>query len=122
MEKHKVLYVDDEPTNLLLFDLNLKKRFHVLTAESGKDGLEVLRSHPDTAVVISDMKMPGMNGLEFIAALKELYPEKHCMILTGYEINPEMQDALNSGLIIRCLKKPMKMDDLATLVIKLIEG
>ena len=117
MEKHKVLYVDDEPTNLLLFDLNLKKRFQVLTAESGKEGLEVLLKHPDTAVVISDMKMPGMNGLEFIAALKELYPNKKCMILTGYEINPEMQDALNSGLILRCLKKPMKMDDLAKIIL-----
>jgi response regulator RpfG family c-di-GMP phosphodiesterase len=122
MEKHKILYVDDEPTNLLLFEINLKKRFHVLTAESGKDGLEILQSHPDTALVVSDMKMPGMNGLEFIQALKEVYPDKKCFILTGYEINSEMQNALNSGLILKCLRKPMNMKDLASMMEKSIEA
>ena len=121
MEKSKILYVDDEPTNLLLFEINLKKKFHILTAESGRVGLEMLKSHNDTALVVSDMKMPGMNGLEFIRALKEIYPEKRCFILTGYEVNTEMQDALNSGLILRCLRKPMNMNDLASMIQKTIE-
>jgi len=51
----KVLYVDDEPINLMLFKANFKKKFDIITAESGNEGLQLLKSNPDTKVVISDI-------------------------------------------------------------------
>ena len=62
----KILYVDDEPINLQLFILNFRKKHQVFTAEDGFKALEVLNREPGIIIVISDMKMPGMNGLEFI--------------------------------------------------------
>ena len=58
-----ILYVDDEDVNLMLFELNFKKKFNVLTALNGEKGLEILKDNNNVEVVISDMKMPGMNGI-----------------------------------------------------------
>jgi len=65
-EHHTILYVDDEPINLELFEMNFQKRFNVLKALSGAEGLKILESKADISFVVSDMKMPGMSGLEFI--------------------------------------------------------
>ena len=116
MEKLKILYVDDEPSNLYLFDIILNGKYQVLTAECGKDGLEVLAGHPDISVVVSDMKMPGMDGIEFIRALKELHPHMRCFILTGYEITPEIEQAMKTGLILQHLSKPMNMNEIASII------
>ncbi|HCX99748.1 MAG TPA: two-component system response regulator, partial [Bacteroidales bacterium] len=64
-KKISVLYVDDEPINLRLFELNFKNAFNVTTALSGFDGLEILKNNPDIPVVVSDMRMPKMDGIEF---------------------------------------------------------
>ena len=69
-KKHVILYVDDEPTNLLLFKIHFQKKYTVLTGNSGSDGLALLHSNPEVVVVVSDMKMPGMNGIEIIKAAK----------------------------------------------------
>lgn len=107
--KTKILYVDDEPINLELFKINFEKKFEVFIANDAFQGLELLEKEKDILVVISDMKMPKMNGIEFIKKAKELYPDKKYYILTGYEINAEIQDALNSGLILRYFSKPFNV-------------
>ena len=55
MEKRKILYVDDEEINLLLFEANLEKKYTVLTAEDGISALEILSENKDIEIVISDM-------------------------------------------------------------------
>jgi len=65
-EKIKILYVDDEEPNLYLFKYNFSKYFEVFTANRGSEALEVLNEQHDIKVVISDMKMPLMSGIEFI--------------------------------------------------------
>ena len=105
-EKITLLYVDDEPTNLLLFELNFNKVFDILIADSGLEGLEILRENPHIKAVISDMRMPEMNGIEFIKASKEEFSEISYFILTGYEIDEEIFEALNQGLIKKLFKKP----------------
>ena len=122
MDKHKILYVDDEPANLLLFEVNLENKYHVLTAESGSDGLEILSGHRDVIAVISDMKMPGMDGIEFLTKLKMDFPGMKCFIFTGYGVTPEIQQALNNNLILRCLNKPMDMREIAKIVVEAIES
>ena len=101
-----LLYVDDEPLNLKLFEINFKKSFEVITALSGEDGLKKLSKNPSVRVVISDMRMPGMNGLEFITAAKSEYPNIVFFILTGYDISPEIAKALDIKLINKYFSKP----------------
>lgn len=101
-----ILYVDDEKINLIVFEANFKNDYHVLVASSGQEGIEVLTKHPEISIVFSDMKMPGMNGIEFIEEVKKTRPEISCFILTGYSINSEIKDALDNQLIINYFQKP----------------
>ncbi|MGV8828186.1 MAG: response regulator [Breznakibacter sp.] len=117
----KILYVDDEPINLQLFVLNFRKKHQVFTAEDGFKALEVLNREPGIIIVISDMKMPGMNGLEFIKMAKERFPEKKFYILTGYEITPEIQEALRTGLILKYFNKPFNIKEIETTINEAIE-
>jgi two-component system, response regulator, stage 0 sporulation protein F len=110
----KILYVDDEPINLMLFKVNFKKKFTVLTADSGLAGLEQLKSNTDIRVVISDMKMPGMNGIEFIRIAKKEFPVISFFILTGFEITDEISAALNEKLIHKYFRKPFNIKDIET--------
>lgn len=111
-EKIKILYVDDEPTNLMLFDSMFERKFHILTAESGFLGIDLLSKNPDIRVVISDMKMPMMDGIEFITRAKSMYPDIQFYILTGFEITPRIQESLSSGLVLKYFQKPFKMAEI----------
>lgn len=114
--KTKLLYVDDESINLLLFEINFSTKYNVLTASSGAKGLEILDLNPDTTVIVSDMKMPSMNGIEFITKAKEKFPKKEFFILTGFDITDEIQDALNTGLIVKYFRKPFNMKEMDTAI------
>lgn len=111
-QKIKLLYVDDEYINLELFKINMEKKYQVIIAVNGNEGLQMLYENPDTTLVISDMKMPGMNGIEFIEKARETYPEKKYFILTGFEITDEIRNALNKGHIIKYFRKPFNMKEI----------
>jgi two-component system, response regulator, stage 0 sporulation protein F len=115
-DKLKLLYVDDEEMNLKLFELNFNKKYEVITAESGIDALNLMDAHLDIEMVISDMKMPGMTGLEFIKKAKEKYPDIKYYILTGYDVTDEIQAALNSNLILKCFRKPFGFDEINIMI------
>lgn len=106
--KKTILYVDDEPINLRLFALNLKRDFNVLTAESAAQGISVLNANNEISVVISDMRMPGMNGLEFILKARNDRKDIKYFILTGYDITFEIAQALANGIIIEYFSKPFE--------------
>jgi len=114
MNKPKILYVDDEPLNLLLLKANLSKQYEILTAPDGLSGLEVLKNNLDINVVFSDMKMPHMNGIEFIRQATGIAPRNFYYIVTGFDINAEIQDALDQGLIRKYFSKPFNMDEIAS--------
>ena len=109
----KILYVDDEVINLELLQLTFLNEFTVVTAESSREGLKLLALNPDIHVVISDLKMPVMNGLEFIKEVKRNNPEKVCMLLTGFMESEIMLEGFNKELIFRYLMKPWNKDELA---------
>jgi two-component system response regulator (stage 0 sporulation protein F) len=111
-EKYKILYVDDEIINLQLFKLVFSKIYEVLTAENGLKGLELLDNNQDISIVISDMKMPFMNGIEFIQKSKAKYVDISYFILTGYEITDEIQEALDLGLIVKYFRKPFNKSEI----------
>lgn len=112
-EGKKVLYVDDEEINLLIFCKKMEKKYHVITAESGEKGLRILEKDLDIKHIVSDLKMPGMSGLEFIEKAKAKFPEKKYYILSGYAKNREMQDAIDSGLIIAYWMKPADFEKIS---------
>lgn len=104
--KIKILYIDDEEINLELFEFNFSSKYDVITGCCGKKGLECLEKHPDVDVVISDMKMPGMDGLEFIRQAKARFKDIKYFILTGYDISQQIRNALDSHLILGYFQKP----------------
>ncbi|MFN8207327.1 MAG: response regulator [Bacteroidales bacterium] len=112
MEKVKILYVDDEPINLQLFEANLKRDYQVFTAEGGVKGLEILDSNKDILVVVSDMKMPRMNGMEFIHLAISRFPQVRYYILTGFDITDEIQDAIQRGVIQKYFRKPFNIKEI----------
>ncbi|MDA3955035.1 MAG: response regulator [Bacteroidales bacterium] len=119
-ENATILYVDDEELNLTLFQLNFKKRFNVLLAESGLEGLEMLKRNNNIVVVISDMKMPGMNGIEFIKLARKEFPKIRFFLLTGYEINEEIADALNDRLIHKYFRKPFNKSEIEEAILEFL--
>lgn len=110
--KTKILYVDDEMLNLRLFQINFKTKYEVLTAYNGNEGLAILEDNPDISVVVSDMKMPNMNGVEFIKKAKEKHPGMKFYILTGFEITNEIQEALSTKLILKYFQKPFNLNEI----------
>jgi two-component system response regulator (stage 0 sporulation protein F) len=121
-EKISILYVDDEPVNLQLFKFNFHKKFNIITAASGFEGLDLLNHNPKISIVISDMKMPGMNGLEFITKAKLLFPGIVFFILTGFDITPEIEEALNTKLIRKYCNKPFKIKELEEAIIQVLNN
>jgi two-component system response regulator (stage 0 sporulation protein F) len=117
-EKTTLLYVDDEPINLTLFTINFKNKFRVITTESGIDGLAKLNLYPEIAVVISDMKMPGMSGIEFIEAAKKKFPDVTYFILTGFDITEEIAEAMKKGIINKYFRKPFNMKEVEESIIE----
>lgn len=118
----KILYVDDEEFNVKLFKLNFSNLYNVLTANSGMEGIEIINSNQDIEFIVSDMKMPEMNGLEFINEVKKIKKEIPCMILSGYCETPEIREALNSNIIVNYMIKPFNVKKLNDVINKNIKA
>ena len=110
--KTTILYVDDDLLNLEIFAYKMNQKYNVITAMSGLQGLTALNTNSEIKIVISDMKMPGMNGIEFIKNAKKKFPNIICYILTGYAITEEIASALNEKIIEKYFNKPYNMKDL----------
>ncbi|OGR19612.1 MAG: histidine kinase [Desulfobacterales bacterium GWB2_56_26] len=102
----KVLFVDDEENILHSIKRELRKRFQIHTAGSGIEALEVLKNEGPFAVIVSDMRMPGMDGIQLLAAVKDQYPDTIRLMLTGNADQETAIEAVNKGQIFRFLNKP----------------
>ncbi len=111
--KPVILYVDDEHINLFLFGRLMDKYFDVLTASSGPEGLQKLEEHPEIKVVITDLRMPKMDGLEFIEKAKSDFSDRPYFILSGFEKSDEVKDAINNGLVEEYIQKPYSSEVVA---------
>ncbi len=112
----KVLFVDDVPAILEGYKRLLHGEFPIETAVGGKQGLAVLSERGPFAVVVSDMRMPEMDGVEFLSLVKERFPETVRMVLTGYADMESAMNAVNEGNIFRFLTKPCARGPLAKAV------
>lgn len=104
--KAKILFVDDDTNILAGYARQLYKQFAVDTAEGGEKGLEMVSSNGPYAVVVADMRMPGMHGVDFLRQVKTLSPHTVRMMLTGNVDQQTAIDAVNEGHVFRFLNKP----------------
>lgn len=109
-ERPRILCVDDEARVLASLSRVLRAWFDVSTAESAAKGLEAIRDEEPFAVVISDMRMPGVDGATFLAAVKQLTPDTVRILLTGHADLEASVRAINRGGIFRYLQKPCPPD------------
>jgi response regulator RpfG family c-di-GMP phosphodiesterase len=109
----RVLCVDDEPHILEGLRDSLRRSFDVRLATSGAEGLALLEQEPDAyAVVVSDMRMPVMNGAAFLSQAKRVAPNTVRLLLTGYSDVDAAIKAVNDGQLFRFLTKPCPPDEL----------
>ena len=101
-----LLLVDDEP-NILAALRRLVRRdgYQVFSASGGKEGLELLAQH-EIDVIVSDQRMPGMTGVEFLRTVKTMYPDTVRIVLSGFTELQSVTDAVNEGAIYKFLTKP----------------
>lgn len=111
MTNTKLLYVDDEFVNLQLFKFNFQKQFQLFLASSGQEALDIIESE-DISVIISDLKMPKMNGIELVRRIKNNYPDKICFMLSAYDFSEALNMGLEESDIFEYISKPWKRETL----------
>ena len=112
----RVLFVDDEPNVLQSIRRSLRKQFELDTADGGEEALQKMANEGPFAVIVSDMRMPGMNGVELLSAAKKRWPDTVRIMLTGNADQQTAVDAVNEGDVFRFLNKPCEAPDLAKAV------
>jgi response regulator RpfG family c-di-GMP phosphodiesterase len=107
-----VLCVDDEPRVVDSLAVQLRKDFHILTANGGNAALRMLKEGAAPMVIVSDMRMPGMDGATLLKHVKQLYPDVTRILLTGETGRDAAVAAVNEGQIFRFLTKPCSTETL----------
>jgi len=102
----KILFVDDDPNLLASYQRQLRSIYTVETSPDGKQGLEAISRRGPYNVIVSDYRMPGMNGVQFLSRAREIAPDSVRMLLTGYADLQTSIEAVNEGSIFRLLTKP----------------
>ena len=108
----RILFVDDDRSVLDGLKRMLHGEIEVETATSGTEGLATIHLFGPFAIVISDMRMPGLNGAEFLARVRELAPHTVRMLLTGHNDLKRAIAAVNEGQIFRYLSKPCEKEEM----------
>ncbi|MBZ0157354.1 MAG: response regulator [Alphaproteobacteria bacterium] len=120
-EEIRILCVDDEPNVLnSLRRLFLDDDYTILTAASGQEGLGLLEREP-VHLVISDYRMPGMNGVEFLKEVCREWPDTVRIVLSGYADTASIVSAINEGQIYKFIPKPWNDDELKVTVSNALE-
>ncbi|BDU77909.1 HD domain-containing phosphohydrolase [Mesoterricola sediminis] len=112
----RVLFVDDDPLILTALARAFRKRFDLTTATSGREALDLIRTAPPFAVLVADMRMPGMDGVELLQEVKVLSPDTTRIMLTGQGDQLTAIEAVNSGSVFRFLTKPCDLGALGDMV------
>lgn len=110
-EKIKILYVDDEENNLTSFKANFRRVYDIFTASSAEEGRRLLETN-DIEVIITDQRMPGMTGVEFLESIIVDFPDPMRILLTGYTDIQALIDAVNKGQIYRYMTKPWNEEEM----------
>ena len=115
-KKLKLLVVDDEPDNLDLLYRTFRRDFKVYKADSAFTAMDVLEAEGEMALIISDQRMPEMNGTEFLGKTFEIFPNTVRILLTGYTDVEDLVEAINSGKVFKYITKPWNPEELKVVV------
>ena len=109
-EKRTVLFVDDDEIILRSIKRGfLDEPYNQLFAKSGNEALEILQKE-EAHVIVTDMRMPGMDGIELLKIVREMYPHIVGIVLSGYTEMATLQKAVNQGEIFKFIPKPWKLE------------
>ncbi len=109
----KVLLVDDEEKLLAGLSRQLREKFDILTASSGDAAVGMLKKERNIAVIVCDMRMPGMNGIQVLKEFSKKSPATSRIILTGFASQECAVDSINQGHVFKFINKPCTMEVLA---------
>ena len=109
----RILCVDDDPNILQAYQRSLRRQFSIEPALGGEEALAAVTNQGPYAVVVSDMRMPGMDGVELLSKVRQLAPDTVRMMLTGNADQQTATHAVNEGHIFRFLNKPCPPEDFA---------
>jgi FixJ family two-component response regulator len=122
MEQVRILCVDDERNVLRALErIFIDDDYEIVTACCGSEGLQLLDEGPEVQVVISDFRMPGMNGVEFLKEVFDRHPASIRIVLSGYADTAAVVAAINEGKIYKFIPKPWNDDELRVTVAKAVE-
>ncbi len=119
--EEKILFVDDDQNILSAYQRQLHRQFTVDTALGGDLGLTAIANHGPYSVIVADMGMPGMNGVQFLTKVKEIAPDSVRMMLTGNADQQTAMKAINEGNIFRFLTKPCQPEVISKVITAGIE-
>jgi response regulator RpfG family c-di-GMP phosphodiesterase len=107
-KKHKVLVVEDNASLLKMFKYFLiNEHLEVFTAPNGLKAIEILKTTPNISVIVSDYKLPGINGIELMEKAKQMVPLATRIVMSAYRDENILYDAINIGEVYRFLSKPI---------------
>ena len=112
----KLLVVDDETDNLDLLYRTFRRDFRVYKAQSAHQALEILEERGEMGIIISDQRMPEMNGTEFLSKTVDRFPDTIRILLTGFTDVEDLVDAINSGQVFKYITKPWNPEELKAVV------
>lgn len=119
-KKHSILYVDDEKSNLNIFKNTFRRRYNIFTAESALEGLEILECN-DIDLILTDQRMPEMNGVEFLKKVMIRHPKPNRILITGYTDFKALKDAVNEAKIYQYIQKPWDEEDIQLIIDSALE-
>ncbi|MBI3803395.1 MAG: response regulator [Nitrospirae bacterium] len=111
-KEYPILFVDDEEMALITFKNLFKKEFKIYTARNGEEALDLVDSHPDLAMIVSDQRMPRMSGVDLLHACSKKRPDLIRMLMTAYTEIDLVIEAINQGNIYRYITKPYHEEEL----------
>lgn len=106
-EAISILYIDDEDHNLVAFKANFRRDYTIFTTGSVEEAVTLLRSNV-IHIIITDQRMPGKTGVEFLQDMIKEFPDPIRILLTGYSDIEVVIDSINKGQVFRYITKPFK--------------
>lgn len=115
MGKKTLLFVDDEPINLLAFKAQFRREYNVFCTTDAEEALIILGT-TDVACVFSDQRMPHSTGIEILTQVEQLYPAVRRAVISGFVDDEAIQQGLKQGTVEAAFEKPYRIDELIDFV------
>jgi len=119
-KKYTILYVDDEESNLRIFRNTFRKQYNIITATSGDEALSLLENK-EIDLILTDQRMPGMSGIDFLKIAIGKYPELNRILVTAYSDYDILQQAVNELKIFQYVEKPWREEDIKSTIDSALE-